>query len=284
MRERESRRERTRLRTWPRQLKGPNCRKSISQSYCEAFELPPDMAQTHQLPLWCWFRTVMSRKAEPPQQMWKVPVLPALFGAKMGRKIDFNQMKPAKNKIKKKAWKSTNSDEAQTDPILQWDPLESAAQSKGFNAQKTFSKTETRTGVQLFPAKMILAANEPRLFFKKHYLLIMKISTGKINFQKAQKLTTEVHHRLICVKYEGRCCRHGTSHRNKDQFLTNTNRSCPHHAHARPFPVFPNVRSQAPFYPPELKTVHTNPQCCNCDILGARIHLCFWTMHIKNKK
>lgn len=125
------------------------------------------------------------------------------------------------------AWKSTNSDESQTDPKPQWDPLESAAQSKGpgFNAQKTFSNTETRTRVQLFPAKMILAANEPRLFFKKRYVLIMKISTGKINFQKAQKLTTEVHQRLICVKYEGRCCRHGTSHRNKGQFLTNTNRS-----------------------------------------------------------
>lgn len=111
VRERESRRERIRLRTWPRQLKGPNSRKSISQSYCEAFELPPDMAQTHQLPLWRWFRTVMSRQAEPPQQMWKVPVLPALFGAKMERKIDFNQMKPAKkNKGLKehKQWWSTD--------------------------------------------------------------------------------------------------------------------------------------------------------------------------------
>lgn len=38
---------------------------------------------------------------------------------------------------------------------------------KGFNAHKTFSNLETRTGVELFPAKIILAANELRLFLKR---------------------------------------------------------------------------------------------------------------------
>lgn len=49
-----NRREKIRLRTWPRQLKGPN-RQKINH---KAFRLPPDMAQTHQLPHWCWLRTV----------------------------------------------------------------------------------------------------------------------------------------------------------------------------------------------------------------------------------